>query len=83
MQRQVELWSILTPSPELEKEYRTVTTAIAVLVKKVLVLEEHLKRLRLARHHCQDGECKDLTALLAMADPTEGLVVEVPTAIMY
>lgn len=66
--RQVELWSVLTPSPDLERDYKNVTLEIAILIKQSLAIEDYLKQLHLARFHCQENDCEELTRLLSI-DP--------------
>lgn len=78
MQRQVELWSVLTPSADLEEEYRKVTADIAYIIKKTLALQEHIKKLRLATFHCKNGHCDNLKQLLTISDPTTEVSPEVP-----
>lgn len=78
MQRQVELWSVMTPSSDLESEYKEVTGQVALLVKKLLTLEEYLKQLQLAKFHCKSGQCADLTKLLLVSDPTASISADIP-----
>lgn len=79
LQRQVELWSILASSNDLEKEYRQVSADIATIIKKIAALEEHLKKLSLENYHCkQEGKCDVLKELLTVQDPAKDVVFEVP-----
>lgn len=69
MQRQVELWSVMTPSDELRNEYKAVSAHIAFVIKKMLCLDAHLKELKLARYHAQNGNEERLEKALAIVDP--------------
>lgn len=71
LQRQVELWSIMNLSQELEQEYKRVGEAIAYHVKGMRLLEKRMKELALARYHCKDKECTELSQLLGLLEPTE------------
>jgi hypothetical protein len=78
--RQVDLWSILTPSPESEEEYKQVTADIGYLIRQTLCLEEHLRALTVARYHCRQGQCSVLSQLLALGDPCQN--IPRPTTVM-
>ncbi len=70
MMRQVELWSIMELSYELEEEYHNVTAHIAELVKHIAAIDEYVARLRSARMECRDKEaCEHIKAMLRIADP--------------
>jgi hypothetical protein len=75
--RQVELWSVLTPSESLRSEYRDVSTHVAFLVKKMICLEAHLKELKLARYHAQNGNIERLEKALSITDPCENVDAKV------
>lgn len=76
--RQVELWSILTPTSDLEAEYRAVSADIAFIIKKVMCLDDHLEKLKVARYHCKSGDCGVLSRLLKGGDPCRNLAPDVP-----
>lgn len=77
LHRQVELWSVLTPSSDLEDEYKSVSSEIAILIQKEQGLDEFIKRFRLCDYHCRQGQCEEISAILEIEDPFEGKTFEV------
>lgn len=73
MKRQVELWSVLTPSEALKNEYKMVSSHIAFLIKKMMCLDEHIKQLKLARYHAQNGDTARLKQILEIQDPCKAI----------
>ncbi|MBU6389504.1 hypothetical protein KGQ71_03235 [Patescibacteria group bacterium] len=47
LRRQVELWQIFNLSPDLESEYRQVSSRISLLANKILSTEKYLEKLKL------------------------------------
>ena len=78
MQRQTELWSILDLSPELESEYREVSTIIADDIQKIAALDAFFNKLQNAISDCQAGRFKYLEGLLKLPSPAEEVHYEVP-----
>ncbi len=70
LKRQVELWSITNPSPELEAEYRNTASRVAIDASKLLAIDEHLNLLRKAKFKVEQGTKEDISDLLAVVDPT-------------
>ncbi len=87
MMRQVELWSIMELSYELEEEYHTVTATIAELVKHIAAIDEYVGKLRSARMECRDKEaCEQIKSILLIVDPwvekqKEGKTDALPTVL--
>lgn len=78
LKRQVELWSILTPSTDTEDEYKQVSKDVAELLKKIEALDQHLDKLRIDAYHCKNGNCKQIIESLKVDTPAAGITFEVP-----
>jgi hypothetical protein len=79
--RQVELWSIMNLSPELEKEYREISTDITYLINQSLAIEDYIRRLKLAFYRAKNGfktVGPDVKDIMAEPDPTLAVKREVP-----
>lgn len=71
LKRQVEIWSVSTAdtSAAFEAEYKNAASRVALDVKKVICLEEHIKKLKLALFHAKNGDATRLKEVLAVTDP--------------
>lgn len=83
MRRQVEIWSVSNSDSNqgMENEYRTAASGVALNVKKVICLEEHVKKLRLAQFHAKNGDKKMMEETLAITDPCANIKAETPDVI--
>lgn len=83
MRRQVEIWSVASSESNqgLETEYKDAAMGVALNVKKVLCLEEHIKKIRLAQFHAKNGDSNSLKEVLSVEDPCANITPEVPNVI--
>lgn len=83
MRRQVEIWSVSSNESNqgLEGEYKTAARCVALNVKKILCLEEHIKKIRLAQFHAKNGDMTAMKEVLAAGDPCVNITPEVPNII--
>jgi hypothetical protein len=83
MRRQVEIWSVSSSESNqgMETEYKDAAQGVALNVKKVLCLEEHIKKVRLALFHAKNGDDKGLKDVLSIEDPCVNVTAEVPNVI--
>ncbi|HSI20290.1 MAG TPA: hypothetical protein VLA04_01085 [Verrucomicrobiae bacterium] len=80
MRRQVEIWSVSTTdsSGGLDSEYKKAAGSVAFNVKRLLCLEEHVKKLRLAEFHAKNGNITPLKEVLTITDPCSNVQSDVP-----
>lgn len=83
MRRQVEIWSVSSSDSNqgMESEYKTAAQGVALNVKKVLCLEEHIKKIRLALFHAKNGDKNSLKEVLSIEDPCKNVTADVPNVI--
>jgi hypothetical protein len=80
LRRQVEIWSVSSSDSNqgMEVEYKKAATGVAFAIKRVLCLEEHVKKMRMAIFHAEKGDTSKLEKLLEVIDPCANITQEVP-----
>ncbi len=78
LQRQVELWGVMTPTSELESEYKNVAADITFLEKKLLRLKDLNDKLNSAYQLCRGGQCDTLQGVLGIVDLFADITPDVP-----
>jgi hypothetical protein len=83
MRRQVEVWSVSTADSNqgMETEYRDAAVGVALNVSKIMCLEAHIKKLRLAQYHAKNGDGKSLEEVMSIGDPCANIQAEIPNVI--
>lgn len=80
LKRQADLWGILTPSTDLETEYKQVSIAIAEIILKQQAIEEQLQKLKIGIFYCEkNGQCQRLQETLQAGGSVERVHYELPT----
>ena len=80
MHRQVEIWSVSSAdsSQGLEAEYKKAATGVAYNVKRILCLDEHIKKVRMGIFHAKNGDATRLAEILKVTDPCANIKPDVP-----